>query len=72
MRNRMIAGNWKMNKTFSEAVVLAEGLAKELAGGTGDVDVVVAPPTINLKGVAEVIEKEEAPFALSAQNVYWQ
>ena len=72
MRKRMIAGNWKMNKVFSEAVELATGLAKELEGGTGDVDVVVAPPTIDLKGVAEVIEQEQAPFALSAQNVYWQ
>lgn len=52
MRKRMIAGNWKMNKTFSEAVELATGLAAELKDGTGDVDVVVAPPTVDLKGVA--------------------
>ncbi|WP_248922969.1 triose-phosphate isomerase [Olsenella intestinalis] len=72
MRNRMIAGNWKMNKTYSEGVVLAQGLARELEGGTGSVDVVVAPPAVDLKGVAEVIEQEQAPFALSAQNVYWE
>ena len=72
MRKRMIAGNWKMNKTFAEAVELATGLAAELKDGTGDVDVVVAPPAVDLKGVAEVIEQEKAPFALSAQNVYWE
>ena len=72
MRNRMIAGNWKMNKTYTEGVVLAQGLAKELADGTGDVDVVVCPPAVDLKGVAEVIEQENAPFALGAQNVYWE
>ena len=72
MRNRMIAGNWKMNMTYSEGVVLAQGLARELEGGTGSVDVVVAPPAVDLKGVAEVIEQEQAPFALSAQNVYWE
>jgi triosephosphate isomerase len=72
MRNRMIAGNWKMNKTYTEGVVLAQGLAKELADGTGDVDVVVCPPAVDLKGVAEVIEQEKAPFALGAQNVYWE
>ena len=72
MRKRMIAGNWKMNKTYSEGVVLAQGLARELEGGTGSVDVVVAPPAVDLKGVAEVIEQEQAPFALSAQNVYWE
>ena len=72
MRNRMIAGNWKMNKTYTEGVVLAQGLAKELADGTGDVDVVVCPPTVDLKGVAEVIKQEGAPFSLGAQNVYWE
>ncbi|WP_417228708.1 triose-phosphate isomerase, partial [Thermophilibacter sp.] len=54
MRKRMIAGNWKMNKTYSEGVVLAQGLADELADGTGDVDVVVCPPAVDLKGVSEV------------------
>ena len=72
MRKRMIAGNWKMNETYSEGVVLAQGLVKELADGTGDVDVVVCPPAVDLKGVAEVIEHEDAPFALGAQNVYWE
>ncbi|WP_058269882.1 triose-phosphate isomerase [Olsenella massiliensis] len=72
MRNRMIAGNWKMNKTYTEGVILAQGLAKELADGSGDVDVVVCPPAVDLKGVAEVIEQEAAPFALGAQNVYWE
>ena len=72
MRNRMIAGNWKMNETYTEGVVLAQGLAKELADGTGDVDVVVCPPAVDLKGVAEVIEQENAPFALGAQNVCWE
>ena len=72
MRKRMIAGNWKMNKTWSEGVVLAQGLADELKDGTGDVDVVVCPPAVDLKGVSEVIEQTSAPFALGGQNVYWE
>ena len=72
MRNRMIAGNWKMNKTYAEGVELAQGLADQLADGTGDVDVVVCPPTVDLKGVSEVIEQSSAPFALSAQDVYFE
>ena len=72
MRKRMIAGNWKMNKTYSEGVVLAQGLADELKDGTGDVDVVVCPPAVDLKGVSEVIEQTTASFALGAQNVYWE
>jgi triosephosphate isomerase len=68
----MIAGNWKMNKTYTEGVELAEGLASELKDGTGSVDVVVCPPAVDLKGVSEVIEQKKAPFALGAQNVYWE
>lgn len=72
MRRRLIAGNWKMNKTYSEAVVLAEDLSDELADGTADVDVVVCPPAVDLKGVSVVIEQTNAPFALGAQNVYYK
>ena len=32
MRNTMIAGNWKMNKTYGEAAELAQGLVRELPG----------------------------------------
>ena len=72
MRKRMIAGNWKMNKTFSEAIVLAQGIVDELSAGTGDVDVVVAPPAVDLKGVSEVLTQANSSVALSAQNVYWE
>ena len=72
MRNRMIAGNWKMNKTYDEGVVLAQGLVYELKDGTGSVDVVVCPPAIDVKGVAEVIQQANAPIAVGVQNVYWE
>ena len=72
MRNRMIAGNWKMNKTYGEGVVLAQGLVDELKDGTGSVDVVVCPPAIDVKGVAEVIQQANAPIAVGVQNVYWE
>ena len=73
MRNHLIAGNWKMNKTYAEGVVLAQALADELAGAdlTGT-DVVVCPPTVDLKGVCEVIDQSSAPYALGGQNVYWE
>ena len=72
MRNRMIAGNWKMNKTYTEGVVLAQGLADALKDVEVKVDVVVCPPTVDLKGVSEVIDQTSAPFALGAQNVYFE
>ena len=73
MRNLMIAGNWKMNKNYTEGVELAQGLADALAGkDLNGVEVVVCPPTVDLKGVSEVIDQTSAPFALGAQNVYFE
>lgn len=72
MRNRMIAGNWKMNETFAEGVELAQGIIDQLASGTGNVDVVIAPPLVDLKGVSEVLSQANSSVALSAQNVYWE
>ena len=72
MRNRMIAGNWKMNETFAEGIELAQGIVDQLASGTGNVDVVIAPPLVNLKGVSEVLSQANSSVALSAQNVYWE
>ena len=72
MRKLMIAGNWKMNKTYAEGVVLAQGLADALKDAEVKVDVVVCPPTVDLKGVSEVIDQTSAPFALGAQNVYFE
>ena len=72
MRNRMIAGNWKMNETFAEGVELAQGIVDQLASGTENVDVVIAPPLVDLKGVSEVLAQANSSVALSAQNVYWE
>ena len=73
MRNLMIAGNWKMNKNYTEGVELAQGLADALAGkDLNGVEVVVCPPTVDLKGVSEVIDQTNAQFALGAQNVYYE
>ena len=72
MRKLMIAGTWKMNKTYTEGVVLAQGLADALKDVEVKVDVVVCPPTVDLKGVSEVIDQTSAPFALGAQNVYFE
>lgn len=65
MRKRLIAGNWKMNKTLKESKSLAQDILEELKGKEVDVDVVVAPTLININGVAEVVEGN---IAVAAQN----
>ncbi len=69
MRKRIIAGNWKMNKTLDEAVGLVESL-KEKVGKQTSVDVVLCPPFTNLKSVHDIIS--DSPIGLGAQNIFWE
>jgi len=68
-RKRIIAGNWKMNKTVSEATELAAAIRQELAE-TSDVDVVLCPPFTALAAVAETLEGTAISFG--AQNMHWE
>ena len=54
MRRRIIAGNWKMNKTPSEAVALCE-LLKDLVKND-DVDVVYCVPAIDIIPVVNAVK----------------
>ena len=48
-RTRMIAGNWKMNKTYSEGVELAQDLSNELKEAkVAGVDVVVTDTWVSM------------------------
>jgi len=69
MRKKIVAGNWKMNKTASEAAALIEGIKKEVAG-IAKVEVVVCPPFTDLKDAAAACAGSNV--ALGAQNVHWE
>ena len=72
-RKPLIAGNWKMNNTYGEAVVLAQEISNEFyADWAEHVDVAVCPPFIDLKPVKTVFEFDHTKIALGAQNVYWE
>ncbi|WP_165060056.1 MULTISPECIES: triose-phosphate isomerase [unclassified Adlercreutzia] len=72
-RKPLIAGNWKMNNTISEAVVLAQEISNEFDRDWLDnVDVAVCPPYIDLKPVLTVFEFDRLKVAVGAQNVYWE
>jgi triosephosphate isomerase (TIM) len=69
MRKKIVAGNWKMNKTFSEA----ETLITDIADVLDDVDlkgaeVVICPPAIYLEMAMDVAY--ESNFKVGAQNIY--
>lgn len=72
-RKPLIAGNWKMNNTIGEAVVLAQEISNEFESDWADtVDVAVCPPFVDLKPVKTVFEFDKTKIAVGAQNVYWE
>jgi len=66
MRKKIIAGNWKMNKTVKEAVDLAEDIKRDFADCT-DVDVVLCPPFTAIKSVSDIVS--ETLISVGAQNM---
>lgn len=68
MRRPIIAGNWKMHMTPSEAVNLVNEL-KPLVVDT-DVEVVVIPPFVDLVDVKKALDGSN--IKLGAQNMHWE
>lgn len=69
MRKPIIAGNWKLNKTPHEAILLVSELKREIVDVEG-VDVVVCPPFVDLSEVSDALIDHD--IALGAQNVFWE
>lgn len=70
-RRKLIAGNWKMNKTLPEALALVRELKGLVASLPGErVELAVAPPFVSLQAVAR--ELEGSPVKLAAQNCHWE
>jgi len=64
----LIAGNWKMFKTPSEASSFCRAL-RESIGDVGGIDVAVCPPYVALaNAIAELAGSE---ISVYAQNVHW-
>src|SRR5512141_3150997 len=68
-RRPIIAGNWKMNKTSTEARDLASKLIP-LVSSVKDRDIVLAPPFTSIPAVAETIKGTN--MALSARDLIWE
>lgn len=67
-RRRIIAGNWKMNKTPSEAVALVNELLPLVKND--DVDVVFCVPAIDIVPVVEAVK--ESDVNVGAENLYFE
>lgn len=69
MRKVIVAGNWKMNKTVSEAVAFVSSIKDDL-DAIDDVESVIAPPFVALAPVADLLKGSE--IKLAAQNMYYE
>ena len=68
MRKTIVAGNWKMNKTPSEAKALIEELKPLVASETSDV--VFCVPAIDIPAAIEAAEGSN--IAIGAENMYFE
>lgn len=74
MRKKIVAGNWKMNKTLAEGVQLINEVKELLAKQTpkqspAELGVVFGTPFITLATAAELV-KDNAYLSVAAQNCY--
>ena len=65
MRKKIVAGNWKMNKSWSEATELSKSLSSGASAFPEDVQVIISPPSLYLLGLQKELPTN---IALSAQN----
>jgi triosephosphate isomerase (TIM) len=69
IRKKLIAGNWKMNKTSADAVALAREVVMSV-GAQSDVEVVICPPFTALEAVAGTVEG--SLVKVGAQNMHFE
>ena len=67
-RRKIVAGNWKMNMTPSQAVALVEELKPLVA--SEEVDVVFCVPAIDIVPVVEAVKGTN--IAVGAENMYFE
>jgi len=64
MRQKIVAGNWKMNTTLSEGIKLAQEVESLVSGVNNGAKVILCTPFVHLTEVKKVIKKA----LLGAQN----
>jgi len=69
MRQKIVAGNWKMNKNFQEADELLFDIVKRLEHKPEDVQLIVCPPAVYLELATDMVEEEDVHLMVGAQNV---
>lgn len=69
MKRPIVAANWKMNKTLTEARQFTAGLSKKLLN-LERTDIILCPPFISLFSMQEILQA--TPVSLGAQNMHFE
>jgi triosephosphate isomerase len=69
-RKILIAGNWKMNKTVSEAISNIKELRSTISDVAGGVEILVCPAFTALFAVCN--EVKGSSINVGAQNIFWE
>jgi triosephosphate isomerase len=70
-RRPLVSGNWKMNLDHLEAIHTVQDLSLRLQpADMAGFDVSIHPPFTDLRSVQTIVEKEDVPVALGAQNCF--
>ncbi|HLN62574.1 MAG TPA: triose-phosphate isomerase [Symbiobacteriaceae bacterium] len=69
MRTPVIAANWKMHKTLSEAAEFVKGFLPKVEALSG-VEMVICPPFTALGAVGWALAESKGKVGLGAQNMY--
>ncbi len=70
MRQKVIAGNWKMNKDLSESVHLISELKNDLINKKINAKIIICPPFTSLETVSALLKNSE--IELGAQNMHYE
>ena len=69
MRSKIVAGNWKMNKTLPESKDLAKAINKSIKGlKLSNTRIIIAPTFVNLQKLSKKLKDSEVEVA--AQNMH--
>ena len=72
-RKLLVSGNWKMNYTHLEAITTLQALDVRLNRSfLAKVDVSIHPPFTALRSVQTVVEADDIPVILGAQNCHFE
>jgi len=65
MRKKIVAGNWKMNTSLKEGVLLVQELISKFKNG--NVDLIIAPPYTHIDAIGKLLNKSQ--IKLASQNI---